>query len=217
MDIESKIKKEKELFEQWKRKNDKIVPDGVVCWEEYAKSKCKILFILKEVNSDENDWDLRDFLLDGDRSFTWNNIIRWIMGIRNLDLNYNWKDIEIISKIERKKYLKTIAAINLKKETGGTAVADNDNIYKCAIEDRELLKNQVDIYEPDLIICCGTANEFFDSVYKDIDVEWKMTHNGVRYVKNADRIIVSYNHPAARVSNILLYYPLIDALREIMD
>ena len=44
-----------------------------------------------------------------------------------------------------------------------------------------------------------------------------MTHKGVRYVIDNNRIIVAYNHPEARVSPNFLYYLLIDALREIND
>ncbi len=217
MDVDLKIKQEKELFDDWKKKNNKIIPDGVVSFEDYAKSNCKILFVLKEVNSDETDWDLREFLRNGGRDRTWNNICRWVKGIRNIDKDYNWKDIVNIEEAERKEYLKSIAVLNLKKYTGGKAVANNDEIFEYAVSDSELLKRQVDIYEPDLIILCGTEYPFFNSVYKNIDIKWEMTHKGVRYVIDNNRIIISYNHPEARVSPNFLYYLLMDALREIND
>lgn len=42
-----------------------------------------------------------------------------------------------------------------------------------------------------------------------------MTHNGVWYAIDGKRIIIAYSHPEARVSANFLYYPLMDALREI--
>ena len=215
MNINAKILEEQELFDDWKERDPSIILDGVVSWFDYANSAIIILFVLKEVNSDESDWDLREFLKDGGRSFTWNNITRWIIGIRNINTDYDWSTIENIEPEQRREYLKTVAAINMKKATGGKDVADNGIIYKHALNDSELLKRQIDIYEPDLIICCGTADAFFDSVYKDIKVDWKMTHNGLWYVIDGKRTIIAYNHPEARVSANFLYYPLMDALREI--
>ena len=215
MDIKEKRRQEEELLKKWKEINPNIITDGVVSWEDYATSNPKILFVLKEVNSDEPNWDLREFTRDGARNYTWDNITRWIIGIRNIDQDYNWQKIKEISEQERKEVLKSIAAINLKKETGGGAVADNDTIYKHAINDKELLKNQVDIYDPDLIICCGTGTAFLESVYSEKIVKCEITFNGVDYVKDNNRVIVLYNHPQARVSPNFLYYPLIDALREI--
>lgn len=188
------------MFERWKKINSNIITDGVVSWEDYFKSELKILFVLKEANSDEANWDLRELLRDGERNFTWNNITRWIKWIREISKNYNWNKIVKISPKDRKNFLLSIAAINVKKEIGGRDVADNDIVYKSAFNDKEYLKEQVEIYEPDLIICCGTSSAFLDSVYCDIKIDWKMTFNGVWYIKIDNKIIVSYNHPEARVS-----------------
>ena len=83
MDIDLKIKQEKELFDDWKKKNNKIIPDGVVSFEDYAKSNCKILFVLKEVNSDETDWDLREFLRNGEEIA---HGIIYVDGLRELEI-----------------------------------------------------------------------------------------------------------------------------------
>ena len=42
----------------------KIVYDGIINLENYLASPIKILWILKEVNSSDSDWDLRDALSD---------------------------------------------------------------------------------------------------------------------------------------------------------
>lgn len=135
MDINVKLLEEQKLFAYWKERDPSIIPDGVVSWRDYMNSNVKILFVLKEVNSDESDWDLREFLRNGSRSFTWNNITRWIIGIRNLNKDYDWNTIKDVDEKKRNENLKSIAAINVKKATGDRDVADNDIIYKHALND----------------------------------------------------------------------------------
>ena len=46
---------------------------------------------------------------------------------------------------------------------------------------------------------------------------WKMTTRGIWYVKEPNgRIVIAYSHPEARVKDCILYYGLIDAVREIL-
>lgn len=207
------LKEENELLNQYKSQIKGMVFDGVVSWEDYLQSKKKILFVLKEVNGGEN-WDLREFLRGGGRPDTWNNITRWMKGIRNLDKELKWAEIENISDGERVLQLKSIAAINVKK-TSGRCVADSVEVYKSAMNNKELLKEQVNLYNPDLVICCGTGNEYFDFICENKEFEWKSTTRGVWYVIDGEKVIINFNHPAARVSPSFLYYGLIDALREI--
>ncbi len=84
------------------------------------ESKIKLLFVLKEVNSDVGGWDLREYLGErNERPQTWNNITRWVMGIRSLKEDLHWEKLEKIDTKLRIKTLKSIAAINLKKSPGG--------------------------------------------------------------------------------------------------
>ena len=64
---------ENEIFEQWKSRYGRtIVPDGMVCEQEYRTSKIKLMLLLKEVNDDSaNEWDLREFLNGGAQQATW--------------------------------------------------------------------------------------------------------------------------------------------------
>lgn len=91
-----------------------IISDGVVDENQFLNARYKIVYILKEVNSEGDPWDLCKFLYDeGGRYQTWDNIARWTKGILNWStLNDYNKDH---NKERRLKYLKKIAAINLKK------------------------------------------------------------------------------------------------------
>lgn len=126
---ESNKNLENELLDKFSTKINGMVKDGVVSWNDYLQSDIKILFVLKEVNGSDN-WDLRAFLREGGRADTWNNITRWLMGIRNID--------------------------------------------------KELLKEQLNLYNPNLVICCGTVNEYFDFICENKQFDWKTTNRNLQ-------------------------------------
>jgi len=71
---------------------------------------------------------------------------------------------------------------------------------------------------PDIIICGGsstsnTFNKLVDIPNKD---DWKQTFRGIWYYEyDSGRFFISYSHPEARIQDSLLYYGLIDAIKEL--
>lgn len=212
MDIKEK---EKEIFDKLRKIDPNIIEDGIVSEEEYLDSKYKILYIMKEVNGGAG-WNLKDFLYKGGRSQTWDNVARWTEGLLNINQEYNWSYLEENNENRRKYYLKKIGVINLKK-TSGHHTADNKKISMAASENRNLIKKQVDLYNPDIIICCGTADDFVKNYFDSKFVNWSMTKRGIQYIKCNNKIIVSFAHPEARIRDAYLYYSLIDGVREILE
>lgn len=206
--------KEKILFEKLRKDNHAIVTDGIVDENEYLSSKYKILYVMKEVNGGK-DWDLREFLYEGGRPQTWDNVARWTQGILNIHTEYSWDELSKNNEKRRKTYLKKIGSINLKK-TGGGYTSKIKEISKAAMENREILKNQVNIYNPDIIICCGTAGDIVNSVLEPKEIKWSMTQRGVEYIKYKEKTILSFAHPEARIRDAYLHYVLVDAVREIL-
>lgn len=210
---------EDKLFKEWSAVCPGVVSDGIVDEDEYNKAKVKVLFLLKEVNDPKGgEWDLRDFLKNGGRSQTWDNITRWLIGINNLPDHIPWNDLETITRFQRRSYLKQIIAMNLKKSPGHHTT-DNIALTSEAMSDTERLNHQFALYEPDLIICCGSiveelAHRLLNGLKKP---NWKQSSRGVWYhEKESGKFVISYAHPEARVANNLLYYGLIDSLREII-
>lgn len=72
------------------------------------------------------------------------------------------------------------------------------------------------MYDPDIIICCGTADDFVKNYLESKLVNWKMTKRWIQYIKCNNKIIVSFAHPEARIRDAYLYYALIDGAREIL-
>ena len=207
-------KQENALFDEWGTMVDGLIKDGVVDENEYIQAKYKIVFILKEVNGGK-DWDLRDFVANGARSQTWDNIARWTEGILNIDKEFDWEYLENENLERRKKYLQKICAMNLKK-TSGKHTADAKELEFATNRDSTFLKRQYKLYCPDISVCCGTAAEFFGEVYNEKPLEWLHTSRGIRYVRDNGMVIIDYAHPEARIKDCLLYYGLIDAVREIL-
>ncbi|EAS63581.1 hypothetical protein L4D04_20355 [Photobacterium angustum] len=183
--------------------------------QDYLNSDIKICIVLKEVNDpDGGGWDLREFLANGARPQTWNNIVRWVRGIRNIECDIPWKDLEHISEEERKSTLKSICAINLKK-TPGTHTTDTASLNKVANEDSNYIERQFLLYNPDITICGGTG-DLFKGIAGFCEFEWKRTNRGVWWCERAPKkYVIAYCHPEARVDNPLIVYGLIDAIREI--
>lgn len=96
---------EKILFDKLRETNPIVVEDGIVDEDEYKASRYKILYVMKEVNGGEG-WNLKEFLKDGGRSQTWNNIARWTEGILNLENDFKWDYLESNNEDRRKIMLK---------------------------------------------------------------------------------------------------------------
>lgn len=188
---------EERLFKNWKRKYDEFVPDGMVDPISYVSSNLKITFILKEVNA-KDSYELIDFLRNGAVGSTWNNIARWSAGIL---FNKTYDEVKDLNKEDRKKYLTPITVINLKKTPGGPSSNDKE-IANFAENDREYIMKQLEIYKPDVIICCGTGRYFLNQVIygqsnRDVD-EWIRETEDLWYMWNDGRLVVSVWHPQQR-------------------
>ena len=208
------IKEEEELLFQTLR-NDApdAVCDGVVDEARFLSARYRIVYVLKEVNGGKG-WDLRDYVYHGGRAQTWDNLARWTEGILSWERDFSWKEMQENNEERRKTALKKIAAVNLKKTSGGHT-SDGQEIYEAALLNSEILKKQLALYQADFIILCGTENAFIASCYAGRNIPWKMTKRGIWYFIDNETIIISFSHPEARVRDNYLFYALTDAIKEI--
>ena len=177
---------ENSLFGEWKINRKGFVSDGLVSEQDYLKSKTKICIVLKEVNDPNGgDWDLREFIAGGARSQTWNNVVRWVNGIRHIERDIPWKEFEDINKEDRQSSLKSICSMNLKKSPG-THTTDKASLKKVANEDRNFIERQFTLYNPDLTICGGTGDLFKDVAGLN-EFEWKKTNRGIWWYDRAPK------------------------------
>ncbi|MBQ3048774.1 MAG: hypothetical protein IJC94_02345, partial [Oscillospiraceae bacterium] len=149
------------LFEEWRKNRSCFVTDGIVDEQEYLNSPRKILFLLKEVNGGEK-WNLCEFLKDGAKSQTWNNVARWTKGIFEIEREIPWSEFdsgEEQNERIRKEMLAKICVVNIKKAPGGNT-SIKDEIDNAAEQDADFLKRQINIYNPEIIVCGGTGTVY---------------------------------------------------------
>ena len=132
-----------------------------------------------------------------------------------------WDDIDFdtvedLDKYDRKKYLAPISVINLKKTPGKTTSNDSE-IDKFAKDDREFIKNQVEIYRPDLIICGGTGDIFIKNILNLDTSSWTYVSDYLSYLIYNDTIIVKTYHPAFRKSKKDLFENIVSPIRDILN
>ena len=211
---------EDKLFSEWKIDHKGFVPDGVADENAYLQSGKKILFLMKEVNDPDcgGGWDLRDHMRKGGKGSTWNNIARWTRGIRNLPGRISWDDdMEKMPKGKRIDTVRDIAAMNLKKTPGGATTVKAD-LLEVANNDKDFIRRQFDIYDADIVICCGqdVATLVHLCGTNENMASWKKTKNMVGYCEyKPGKYLISYWHPAARKSALMMLNRLIVAMEEI--
>lgn len=198
---------------------DKLIRDGVVDPDTWEKQERKILLILKEVNGKEVR-DLRKFLYYGGRSDTWDMVVRWLVGLRHLKEDLTWEAVCGEAKLDTNRtLLRTIAAMNLKK-TPGANTSNMKEIGDAAKLNSEYLRAQFDLYNPDIVITCGTHHQTWDVLHeKFVGGNWQYTTRGFRIARfiDASTMLFAATHPEARVPEPAIYYYLVDAVREAFE
>lgn len=130
-----------------------FVADGIVDFEKYQK----ILFVLKDPNSGKDDYVYTDrgicdeVVTSRNSGKTWFNVSRWIQAL--LD-GKGYGDIQPMTHDIQHDQMKRAAIMNLKKASGKETVSDVD-VVLAASEQKEFLKRQIKLCDPDLVITCG--------------------------------------------------------------
>ena len=208
------------LFKRWSLGRNSFVKDDVVNEQAFRVASPSVLFLLKEVNDpgpSGGGWDLREFLHDGARTATWNNVCRWLQGINNLPDDTPWSELKNVTALDRRQALASIAAMNLKKSPGGYTTVMS-SFRQAVAKDVSFLREQFSLYKADLVICCGSVvSEAFDTFLKPKSAsKWRATKRGVKFLEyTPGKYVIAYSHPEARVSANLLHYGLVDTVREL--
>lgn len=218
---------EKRLFNGWPKERGGFVPDGVVSETAYQTSSPKIALILKEPNGPNGS--LREFLplRKGDYSQMWDNVAMWVHGVRNFPQRFEWSFYEKRIEDFREEALKSIVTMNLKKSPGSSRTV-NTVLKAVAKEDAPYIKRQYALYDPDITICGGTGELFYEVVGHN-HFCWQETGPiGARkdkiswYRRNADpekpKYVIDYWHPAYTQYGVMtpeaLLYVLLDVIAE---
>ena len=225
--LESKMnitKAEDILFEKWMTEcaGEKFVKDGAPSPDDFAASHKRCLIVLKEVNWDQNEvqdaskpFELREQLKD-DPDQWWRTVANWCAGITRIhtELDLSWKSLQ---QEPITQCLKPFAFMQLKKTPGG-GLSDPAEIRRRSDSDKIFIKEQINIYEPEVILGCGTANDVARILGEDAS-KWKETSRGVRYLEiqlyKHKTYLIDYMHPSARAAKNVVCYGILDAYHEL--
>ena len=113
----------------------------------------------------------------------------------------------------RTDLLRHSAIVNLKK-SNGVERSNDDNLLEYVENDGEYIKKQIETLNPNIIICGGTFEKFYQKLYNVTDenqiTDWTYFHD--------NRLVFDFVHPAYQAHGAMMYYMIsslfIKALKE---
>jgi hypothetical protein len=198
------------LFDKWKLGRSEytsFILDGIFDYEKWGSQK-KILFLMKESHSMDSNDDLAKHIIDRAKSdenlwSIWKNVALWTYCINLTDENKVALYKELTNP-EQLDLLSSIAFVNVKKENG-ESISNNDKIAQYAIDDRCFLKKQIEIINPEIIICCYTMQSY-ENIYSLEKSKFHRYTEGVYFHEN--RVIIDFYHPANRFPRMMNFYTI---------
>lgn len=155
--------------------------------------------------SNENGYHLTEDLHDCEHPWTmWRKIAIWTQAIyHSFSQNICEYDEELL-RANEKEIIDRIAVVNVKKSNGERS-SDYEDLKKYAKEDRKELKEELEIIQPDIIVCGNNYNLLKIVLGEELRDEdtwdtmmalWK------------DTLVIDYYHPAVHYPNRVNYYAL---------
>jgi hypothetical protein len=200
--------KEDDVFGKY---TSQIVRDGAL-GRAYESVPRRLLVVLKEPNDEsgyllENGVDFRDFARDHKRRATWDNVARWSALFQNPSIDIG--DIDLSSKESRFQYLQCTAVANLKKIPGASRSSYRE-ISAAAKENWELLREQFQLYRPNLTIAGGVFGIIKAQTGR---AEIPQSKGRFPYFKDEEfGVCIDFYHPQCRRSKTELFGFLRDQL-----
>ena len=145
-----------------------FVTDGIADEDGWRKAEVKVLYLLKEVNGADEEWDERDYLSYYNEKESYINthsptidaLIKWQFGITDCG-KCSWSDVEneLRDKEKQSTLLKQMCLVNIKKTAGGGIAW-----HLCQIKEWDYNK-------------------------------WQQTSRGIRYYKDENTTYIDFCHP----------------------
>lgn len=144
---------------------------------------------------------------------TFNPVAEWIYGIKNachgeMKAYDNWLGVRSRKlrdyRSERDSLLLRVAVVNIKKSSGAKSSNVND-IMSYAEWDKELLKEQIDLIKPTVIVCGGTY-EMLRHIYPELKAH---AGNGSSMLGNIK--VIASCHPNAHIKNEEKYQTVVQS------
>lgn len=213
-----------ELFDIWEKRHrdaghKRFIRDGIVDekWWFEKQSVPKICFFLKEARTKEEKYNLTNDLREKEPWRLWQRVAVWTQAIQMAFSGERAYDEEKI-KLKSHDAVKQIAVVNVKK-SDGMPESKGDDLWKYVNDDKDLLKKELEIINPDIIVC-GYTLELLEAVL-DAKGNEKNANPDIRFEKIRDtmygfwkdKLVIDYYHPACHYPNRVNYYALMSICR----
>jgi hypothetical protein len=190
-------------------KFDDIIQCGIVDEETYLSVYPKIVFLLREPHTEETGWSIPSGLsrnvekglkgepLEKGYMYTWRQAGVWAYSIIHGFDNYS----VLKSDIHVAKGLQAIGMTNLKK-TGGGASSNLREISYYARNEKDLWQRELEIMNPNLVICGSTYQDVQKNLGLDehdlAKIDGKPYSYSVYGASQGQRVIIDFWHPGIR-------------------
>ncbi len=196
-------------------KRGPVAIDGVINPERYLKARHRVMWVLKEPNDPDisKTWSFlknfqdEEWLLKYCRNPTIMRVIYTSYGIlkagRTKEMNHEewtaWPDCQ---EQKSSDVLKEIAYVNIKKTPGG-GTCNRNEINEAYEEFHDLLKRQIEVYNPDIVIFGGTFYHIDKDDFNGLKEAEKQPGNVNRgFYTTKDKLYIDAYHPAARETEV---------------
>ncbi len=193
----SNVKTEDELFALWKKAHcnetdtsylnsnipkDIFLPDGIISQEKFKENHLKVLFIAKEANWFQSDSEISSN--ESAESMFWHRKVAFgdvdktnfsyrLSMLANAIMSADTNNYSVVDK--NHDVLQSVAVINLNKR-GGYAYCVWDTLNTYVKNYQNYIRVQINMINPDLIVCCGYDVKWLLDEYKlapsDSNVIW---------------------------------------------
>ncbi len=203
--------KEENLLTEWSDDDHEFIGDGIVDHDAWLEAPKRVLFLLKEAYrwKEEGALNLASAIRvdiekdDRIKNHSMPVVGLWAFAIHEISRTGTIPAFpEESSRAESvKRALLSSAVVNVKKRNGKSQ--SGDDLAECARKDRDQIREQVELYAPDLIVCGSVWSIVKDSVFEDVQpsssdriIDW----NGTK--------IIDFWHPNYRIPWQLSFYGL---------
>lgn len=201
-----------------------FVRDGIVNPSIWFTQKQRILFLLKEAYNDEKDkgkdWDLvTDYIAVPNKASgrIWNAVAEWYDGLskttyKSVPRFDNWlhvekKNIQLYHKAKY-SFLQKCSIVNIKK-SNGLKTSSDDDLCKYVEEDADLLKRQIALIDPTVIVCGSTFHLVKNntSFILGADSSQITEDRGCYHIGGKD--VIAFYHPSNHYPSSMNFYGLV--------
>lgn len=204
------------LFDEWEKRHrvmghKRFIRDGIVNedWWMQEQSVPKICFFLKEARTNQEEgYNLAKDLYAYEPWKLWQRVAVWTQAIQ---LSFSGERPYDDGKIKMKSHeaVRQTAVVNVKK-SNGLAESTEDDLWQYVKDDKDLLKRELELVNPDIIVCGYTFGMLCEVLGDEIEMDGTVD---TMYAFWKDKLIIDYYHPACHYPNRVNYYALMSICR----